>query len=141
MKQQEQSNTRDEELASFHIAIYGRARELQCQRTGLLSNSDSIRIATFEHFAAGLLAVKNAVEHARLLGGESREEQIQSMKDYANLASLYSSKEATLVVQEMLEKFTSTTTEKVQAGGESHEEESAAATAAADHEREECCAP
>lgn len=106
---QQQQRTRDEELADFHIAVYSRARELQFQRTGLLSNSDAVRIATFEHFCAGMLAIKNSVDHVRLLGGEMKEEQIQAMKDYAKLASSSShyscSKEATLIVQAMLDKF------------------------------------
>ena len=59
-----------DELANFHLEIYQRARKLE-MRSGLLSNSNALRIATFEHFSKGMVAINNAIAHVKLFGGET----------------------------------------------------------------------
>ena len=49
-------------------------------------------------------AINCALEHARLFGGETKEEQIEAMKEYA-LSSSGSTKEASDIVQNMLDRF------------------------------------
>lgn len=93
-----------EDLANFNLEVYSRARQLQNLRSGLLSNSDALRTATFEHFSKGLIAINSALEHARLFGGDSKEEQIQAMKEYAATSS-GATKEASDIVQNMLDRF------------------------------------
>ena len=93
-----------EDLANFNLEVYSCARQLQNLRSGLLSNSDALRTATFEHFSKGLIAINSALEHARLFGGDTKEEQIQAMKEFAS-ASSGASKEAIDIVQNMLDRF------------------------------------
>ena len=93
-----------EDLANFNLEVYSRARQLQNLRSGLLSNSDALRTATFEHFSKGLIAINSALEHARLFGGDTKAEQIESMKEYAATSS-GATKEASDIVQNMLDRF------------------------------------
>jgi hypothetical protein len=41
-------------LADFALEIFERARQLQHERTGLLSNQDTMKMAALEYFAMGL---------------------------------------------------------------------------------------
>ncbi len=77
----------NEALAEFHLEIFSRDRQLQLDRSGLLSNSDAIRIATFKHFSKCVKAVNNAIAYTNLLGGETKDDQIKAMMNYAAAAA------------------------------------------------------
>ena len=94
----------DEILAQFNLDVNRRGYEMQKTRSGLLSTPDAVRVAVFEQFSQGFLAIKNAIDYTKLLGGEGKEEQIQAMKDFVS-ASSGSTKEANDIVQNMLDKF------------------------------------
>jgi hypothetical protein len=74
---------KNEDLAEFHLAVFSRARQLQHERTGLLSNENAIRAATWEYFMGGVAAIKNSIAHMKLFGGDAAEEQVSSMLEYA----------------------------------------------------------
>jgi hypothetical protein len=97
----------NEAIAEFHLEIFSRGRQLQLDRSGLLSNSDAIRIATYEHFSKCVKAVNNAIVYTNLLGGETNDDQIKAMKNYAAAASAYSSnKEASSIMEQLFDKLT-----------------------------------
>ena len=94
-----------EDVANFNLGVDSRARNLQIMCSGLLSNSGALKIATFEQFNKGVVSINNAVSHVRLLDGETKEEKIQAMMQYAHSASSFNSREASLIVENMLDKF------------------------------------
>jgi len=94
-----------DELANFHLEIYQRARKLQEMRSVLLYNSNALRIAIFKHLSKGVVAINNAIAHLKLFGGKTKEEQITAMLDYAQSTSPYNSKEAILIIENMLDKL------------------------------------
>ncbi|HEY1211541.1 MAG TPA: hypothetical protein VGE82_01200 [Nitrososphaera sp.] len=101
----ERNRPSDDELANFHLEIYQRARKLQEMRYGLSSDSNALRIATFEHFSKGMVAINNAIAHVKLFSGKTKEEQITAMLDNAQSTSPYYSKEAILIIENMLDKL------------------------------------
>jgi hypothetical protein len=94
----------DEILAQFDLDVNRRGFEMQRMRSGLISTSDAIRTAVFEQFSQGFIAIKNAIDYTKLLGGESKEEQIQAMKNFVS-ASSGTTKEASDIVENMLDRF------------------------------------
>ena len=94
----------EELLAKFNLEVHDRAYEMQKLRSGLLSSSDAVRAAVFEQFSNSFIGLKNAIDFTKLLGGESKEDQIQAMKEFVSSSS-GSTKEASDIVQNMLDKF------------------------------------
>jgi hypothetical protein len=73
--------------------------------SGLLSSSDALKIATFEQFIKGVVSINKAVSHVRSFDGEIKEEQIQAMMQHAHSAGSFNSRVASLIVDNMLDKF------------------------------------
>lgn len=78
---------RDEQLAHFHLKVYSRARELQKESIGLLSDENAVKLATWERFTQAVITIKNCMTHMRLFGGESKNEEISQMIEFASAAS------------------------------------------------------
>lgn len=71
-RQQKATNlikTANESLADFALEVFERARQLQNQRTGLMSNQDAMKMASIEYFAKGLADINN-VTRIRGFSGE-----------------------------------------------------------------------
>lgn len=139
--------SRDEALVEYHLDVYSRARQLQAMRSGLLSNEDAIRIATFEHFSKGLIAMTMSLRHANLFGGESKEDQIKAMMDYAIAAASDSSNSnnssselAVSIMAELFDRLRSKNNTK-QELQQCEKPMAAAADLHNEREPEECCAP
>jgi hypothetical protein len=93
-------------LANFNLEVNSCARELQKMQSELLSKSDALRVATFEEFSKGLVAVNNAIAHVKLFGRDTRDEQIQAMIEFANsIGATSPTREAGLIIETMLDKF------------------------------------
>ena len=140
----------DELLAKFNLEVHDRAFQMAKLRSGLLWSSDAVRAAVFEQFSNGFIAIKNAIDYTQLLGGESKEEQIQAMKQFVS-ASSGSTKEASDIVQNMLDRFS--TDYQTRSNNPSIASSSAPATTTTEHkdepstnnnkaaDKEGCCAP
>jgi hypothetical protein len=135
----------NEALAEYHLEVYSRARQFQAMRSGLLSNEDAIRIATFEHFSKGLIAMTMSLRHANLFGGESKEEQIKAMMDYGIAAasdkSNSSSELASSIITELFDKLCSTDNNNPKEQKEQEQQVASGKIPEPVNEREEACFP
>lgn len=98
------ANNDNDVLAEFALQLFERSRELQKQRSGLLSNRDAMKMASFQAFAKGVDDINNVFAFTKLFAGDSADEQIRSMLDYAS-AACTSNKEASSIMEGMLEKL------------------------------------
>ena len=68
-------------LADFALEIFERVRQLQHERTGLLSSQNAVKMAAMEYFEIGLTNINNSIAAVRLFAGEGKEETIKLMLD------------------------------------------------------------
>lgn len=71
------ANINNEALADFALQIFERARQLQHERSGLMSNSDSMEKASLEVAARAIADLRNLIEFTRLFGLDAANEQIK----------------------------------------------------------------
>jgi len=69
----------NEILAHFSLQIFKRARELQKQRTGLMSDNDAMSKASLEVFEKAVSDIRNVITYNRLFSLENATEVIQNV--------------------------------------------------------------
>jgi hypothetical protein len=95
------NNSNNEVLADFALQIFERARQLQHERTGLMSNKDAMEKASLEVATKALADIRILIEYTRLFRLDTANEQIRSMLDQAMAATAFSVNVKNFEIEEM----------------------------------------